>query len=205
MGGIHLAGAKLTLWAPLVLIGLGLVNCFFGYRFFKVLLGLWGFVAGLAVGLAVARQMHLDPVPQLFCALVVGLIGAALVSVLYLLGVFLFGAGFGSMVASALLQSWPQLSAWPTVLILALLGGAAALALQRPLIMIFTAFGGAWVVVSGVAALVGGCPLESLPSRCPITTLGGAPVALGIWLVLSLLGLASQGRHPRRDKRHDED
>jgi len=196
----QLAGTDLAWLPPVVLIGLGIANCFFGYRFFRVLLGLWGFVAGAALAVGLLARTGIDPIPQLAIAIVAGVVGAVLVSVLYLVGVFVFGAGFGALVASAILQSWPALPAWPLVIVFVLLGGFAALGLQRPLIMVFTAFGGAWGLVSAVAALSSGCSLETLPSRCPISAFG-APVALGAWLLVSLLGLATQARHSRRS--HD--
>jgi len=197
-----LGGGDVALLAYVVLIGLGLLNCFFGYRLFRILLGIWGFVAGTAAGLTMLGGAHLDPLVQIVGALLCGLVGAVLVSVLYLLGVFLFGAGFGLLVASLLQQHLHAPPAWPLTLLLAAVGGVAALVLQRPLITLFTAFGGAWVVVAGVAAAIAGCPLQTFPAHC-LDSSRWALVILGAWLVLGFCGLVAQsqlsgGRRPRK-------
>lgn len=201
-----LGGSDVALLAYVVLIGLGLLNCFFGYRLFRVLLGIWGFVAGTAATMALLQGAHVDPLVQIVAAILGGIAGAVLVSVLYLVGVFLFGAGFGLLVASLLQQHLHAPAAWPLTLVLAAAFGVAALVLQRPLITLFTAFGGAWVVVAGVAAAIAGCPLATFPAHC-LRSSPWAFVILGAWIVLGFSGLATQsqisGRHRRRGKDDD--
>jgi hypothetical protein len=206
--GLHsaLGGADVALLAYVVLVGVGLLNCFFGYRLFRVLLGIWGFLVGTASGLAMLQGTHLDPLVQIVGALLIGIAGAVLVSVLYLVGVFLFGAGFGLLIASLLQQHMHAPPAWPLTLLLAAVGGVAALVMQRPLITLFTAFGGAWVVVAGVAAAIAGCPLETFPAHC-LSSSRWALVILGAWLVLGICGLVTQARlsSGRRPRREDDD
>jgi len=197
MGGQLVAGKDVTLLAYILLFAVGFVSCFLGYRLFRLLLGLWGFLAGIAIALTLLQGSGIAPLPKLVVALLGGLAGAALVSLLYTLGVFLFGAGFGLLVASVIQENLGGFSPWPLVVILALGGGVAALVLQRPLIKLFTALGGAWILVACAAALVAGCPLDSFPARC----LRSSPWALaliGAWLVLSFLGFATQTRLPAR-------
>jgi hypothetical protein len=191
--------------AYVVLVGLGLLNCFAGYRLFRVLLGIWGFLGGAAIAITLLQGTRLDPLVQIVIAALGGIVGAALVSVLYLVGVFLFGAGFGLLVASVIEQHVQGVPARPLLIILGIVGGVAALALQRPLITLFTAFGGAWVVVACVAALVAGCPLETFPAGC----LRASPwvlVILATWLFLGLCGFATQTRFSRgRARRRAQD
>jgi hypothetical protein len=207
MGHYHaLADASFGLLAYVILVGIGLLNCFLGYRLFRLLLGVWGFVGGVALAAIVLQSAHVDPLVRTVGAILGGLICAVLVSALYLVGVFLFGAGFGLLIASLLQQHTPATLAWPLILVLAAIGGVAALVLQRPLIMLFTAFGGAWVVVAGTAAVVTHCPLQTFPEHC-VRSSPWAFVILGAWLVLGFVGLAAQSRAPGRRswRRHDAD
>jgi hypothetical protein len=206
MGHRALGEADLALVGYVVFIGLGLLNCFFGYRLFRLLLGIWGFVGGAALALTLLQGAKVDPLVQIVGAALGGIVGAVLVSMLYMLGVFLFGAGFGLLLAPVIQQHAHVLPGWPLIIVLAVVGGIAALALQRPLITLFTAFGGAWIAVSGAVAAVAGCPLQTFPAHC----VRAAPWAIGIlvvWLVLGFFGIATQlqlkGGGPRR--RDDDD
>jgi hypothetical protein len=197
-----MAGPGAALLVYVAFIGLGLLNCFFGYRLFRILLGIWGFVAGAVLAMSYLQGMKLDPLLQLAGAALGGVVGAVLVSVLYAVGVFLFGAGFGLLLGSVVQQHLHTLPVWPVSLVLAVIGGIAALALQRPLITLFTAFGGAWIVVAGVTSAVAHCPLETFPAHCVRASPWAAAIVIA-WLVLGFFGLASQSRlgegRPRRE------
>src|SRR5919106_1784463 len=72
-----------------------------------------------------------------------GLVGALLLIAAYFIGVALIGAGIGAMAANLL---WAALGREPhiaVVIVLAVIGALAALSLQRYVIIIATAFGGA--------------------------------------------------------------
>jgi hypothetical protein len=197
MGEQLVAGKDIAVLAYVLLFAVGFLSCFLGYRLFRLLLGLWGFLAGTAIALTLLQGSGIGPLPKLVIALAGGVAGAMLVSLLYTLGVFLFGAGFGLLVASVIRENLGGFSPWPLVVILALGAGVAALAMQRPLIRLFTALGGAWILVASAAALVAGCPLDSFPARC----LRSSPWVLalvGAWLVLSFLGFATQTRTTAR-------
>jgi hypothetical protein len=206
MGQHHfLAGADVALLAYVAFVGVGLLNCFFGYRLFRVLLGIWGFIVGAALSMTFLQGAGVDHLVQIVGALLGGLVGAVLVSVLYLVGVFLFGAGFGVLVASVIQQHMHAPSTWLLAVVLAAVGGVAAVVLQRPLITLFTAFGGAWVVVAGIASAIADCPLKTFPAHC-VRASPWALVILVAWVVLGFLGLATQsqlrrGRVQRRDEK----
>ncbi len=179
--------------AYLVLIVLGLLNCLAGYRLFRALLGLWGFLGGAALTLTFLQGTQFGPLVQGAAAVIAGIAGAVLVTALYWVGVFLFGVGFGLIVASALEAQLHVGSGRLLELVLAVVGGIAALALQRGAITLFTAIGGAWVAVTCVASLVARCPLETFPARCP-RAVPWAPVILGACVCLSLVGVVAQSR-----------
>jgi hypothetical protein len=196
-------GAHLAPLLFVILTVVGLATCFSGYRLFRLLLGAWGFLAGAALGAGALHGMNVEPLVQMLGALVAGILGALAVSLLYLLGVFLFGAGFGGLLASVVLAHWPMVPEWPLVLVLALLGGVAALALQRPLITLATALSGAWLAVTAALGLLRGCAIEAWPQRCVPPAWSLAVVAA--WLLLGFLGLATQSRHSRRHPARDDE
>ncbi len=185
-------------WSYLVLVVAGLLSCFAGYKLFRGLLAVWGFIAGVTLAHSFLQGARLDHVVQVVAALLAGIVGAVLVSVLYVVGVFLLGAGVGVIVASALpAHALPGAAGWVLPLVLAVIGGVAALALQRPAISLFTALGGAWVTVNAVAAWLVGCPVQTFPARCP-AVLAWAGVVLVAWVVLGILGVIAQWSGPRK-------
>jgi Domain of unknown function (DUF4203) len=138
-----------------VIIGLsilvGTLQCFFGYRIFKFILGLTGFLLGGALACEIGYVISQKEAVALLAGLVGGFIGAALMVALYFIGVFLIGALFGGVLGTvffALADANPQ----PAILlILALIAGVIALIFQKFMIIVSTGFGGSWGVVTGIA------------------------------------------------------
>jgi MFS family permease len=140
-------GAEALLLAALLSVVLGLVNCFFGYRLFRFMLGVFGFLLGAVAGFFIASSVTDGQVLWLVLgAIVGGLAGAALLSFLYVVGVFLAGAWAGAWLAGlAGTLTGLELPTW-AVIIAAVAVGIVALILQRVLLILVTAFGGAWAV-----------------------------------------------------------
>jgi hypothetical protein len=139
--------------AAVILVAGGVLSCFFGYRLFKVVLAIFGFIVG---GLAASSVFGESAATGMVIAAIVGgLCGAMLLLAAYFVGVALVGAAVG--VATVHLV-WTQIQGdpHPAVVILSAIAGAlAATWLQRYVIILGTAFGGAWTVVVGTAALMG--------------------------------------------------
>ena len=139
--------------AILFVVG-GLVSCFAGYRFFRIVLVLYGLVLGAlvatsAVGSASTTQL-------VVAAVLGGLLGAVVMYAAYFVAVALAGAALGAFLVHGI---WSELGRDPqplVVILFAVGGAAAAMLLQRYVIIVATAFGGAWTVTVGVLALVGG-------------------------------------------------
>jgi hypothetical protein len=184
-----------------LLLVLGLANCFLGYRLFRLWLGVWGFVVGALFALNLVRGMGLSPALQAVSALGGGIVGALLMSLLYTVGVFLFGAGCGLLLASVIGQYVKGIPDVPLAIALSAVGGVAALVLQKPIIMALTALGGAGIALAAAGALVGGCPIEAFPGGCGRTPLWSIAVYCA-WLLLAFLGLKSQaqGSRARRER-----
>lgn len=139
--------------AAVVLVAGGLLSCLFGYRLFKVVLAIFGFILGALLASSVFGAS--DTTPMVIAAIVGGLAGAFLLLAAYFVGVALIGAGIGALVANLL---WTRIQGDPhpiVVILLSIVGALLATWLQRYVIILTTAFGGAWTFLVGVTALMG--------------------------------------------------
>ena len=138
-----------------IIIGLGIlvgaIQCFYGYRIFKFILGLIGFLVGGAIAGALGFSISQDEIVALLAGLVGGFIGAALMIALYFIGIFLIGAFLGGVIGYVLYASAGNSPEAAVVLILAVITGVIALIFQKFMIIVSTGFGGAWGVVFGIA------------------------------------------------------
>jgi hypothetical protein len=184
--------------AAVVLLAGGLVACFAGYRLFRIVLSIYGFILGALLATSIAGAGTTGTL--LLWGLIGGLAGALILNLAYFLGVVLVGAGIGAMLATVI---WGRGGSEPHMLVVvlfAIAGAVAASMLQRYVIIAGTAFGGAWTALVGAMALVGDraaakaasannvwvvYPLDPAPGR------NWLPIA---WLVLGLAGLVVQLR-----------
>ncbi len=184
--------------AAIILLAGGLVSCFAGYRLFRVVLSIYGFILGALLATSIAGAGSTGTL--LVWALVGGLAGAAILNLAYFLGVVLVGASIGALLATVLFGRGGGDPHTLVVVLFAIAGAVAASMLQRYVIVAGTAFGGAWTALVGAMALVGDkaaakaasvndvwvvYPLDPAPGRKWL------PIA---WLVLGLAGLVVQLR-----------
>ncbi len=188
-----------TVLVAILTIAFGLLNCFFGYRIFRFMLALWGLVLGAYVGATVAGNLADGQLLWVIVGGVVGaILGAVLMSLLYFLGVFVVGAAAGAVLADAVGVAAGIDMPTLVVIIVAVVVGIIALILQRVVIILATAFLGAWAVVSGALSLLAGTsttPAELYGDAVQAgELLPGLPslVVLLAWLVLALLGAVTQ-------------
>ena len=80
-------------WAFITILSIayGVLNCFFGYKIFKIVLGIVGFITGGLAAAGVAMAATKEPGIAVLAGLVGGAIGAVLMVALYFLGVFVLG------------------------------------------------------------------------------------------------------------------
>ncbi len=188
----------------LILLVLGILNCFFGYRIFRIVLALWGFVAG-AIWIGSLVPADSSALLHISAALVGGLVGAAVISVVYFAGVFVAGAVLGFLVASGLASA---LGFEPNILIsliVAVMFGLLALAINKLVIIGTTAFAGAWSLVQAAALLSGRWQSARIveasgPFDAPLTL---TPLAVLGWIALGGLGIMMQYRFTAQDKKTD--
>ena len=186
--------ASFQLPAAVILFVGGLCSCFAGYRIFRFVLAFFGFVFG---ALFVSAAMGSDQTLWMIgAALVGGVIGALILFAAYFVGVALIGAGIGAGLAMVI---WAAMSRepgiWP-VIILAVIGAVGALAVQRHVIIVATAFVGAQTAVVGAAELIGRKGFD--PRRVfhvyPLDPVPNTRWDLIAFVILGVLGLLVQLR-----------
>jgi hypothetical protein len=128
----------------LLVVG-GVIAWAYGYRLFRFVLTLFGFYIG-----ALAASALLGPADRtmlVFAALGGGAVGALIMFFGYFVGVALVGAGAGALCVHMI---WSRLGSDPhafVVILAAVAGAASAMALQRYVIIIATAFAGGWTLL----------------------------------------------------------
>jgi hypothetical protein len=181
--------------AGVVLVAVGLLACFAGYRLFRTVLTVYGFVIGALFGSTLVAPSQ--TVAMIVALLVGGLVGAAVMYFGYFVGVMLVGAGLGALAGQAL---WTQLFGHENAivtLVLAVVGAILAVKVQRYVIVIGTAFIGAQTAVAGAVALAGARgPRPRGAEPVWIGHLGIPSVAEGwpfyAWVVLGVVGTLVQ-------------
>src|SRR6478609_6462250 len=163
--------------AAAVLLAGGAVACFFGYRLFKVVLGVFGFIIGALAASSVFGAA--DTTPMVIAAIIGGIAGASLLLAAYFVGVALVGAALGAVLA-----------AW----------------LQRYVIILGTAFGGAWTMLVGGLAIMGNSgPLKAAAAgdiwvAYPLNPAPGMRWLPWAWVILGAFGTLVQMRWTGGDR-----
>ncbi len=178
-----------------VLLSLGVAQCFFGYRIFRFLLGLSGFVVGAALGAMLARNA--SAFEAILTVLALGVLGATLAVWAYLVGIFLTGAFVGGALGAlfgALADS--EGAAMGLGLIGGIAGGIIALQVQKFVIVVSTAIQGAAVTVAGATLLMAPDLLGASPERLTRVLVADGGPRVGVWLLLVIAGIIAQYRSP---------
>ncbi len=183
----------------------GILSCFWGYRAFKVVLGVIGFAAGAYLGASAGAFFTGGlGVVAVITGLIGGLIGAALVSVIYYLGIFVLGALGGWVIYTMIAGAAGYGPHLLLLVFLALVGGILALFFQKFLIIVSTAFIGSWCIVSGGFSMLGSDfgPFDLF--RAPLRLLrpvGGINTIVVIcWVALGIIGAIFQFSFSERRK-----
>jgi len=188
--------------ALILLFAGGLIAWAAGYRLFRFVLTLFGFYIG-----ALATSAVLGPGDRtllVFTALGGGAVGALIMFFGYFVGVALVGAGIGALGVHMI---WSRLGTDPhafVVILAAVDGAAAAMALQRYVIIVATAFSGGWTMLWSALHLADRS--RNLPLRpsvwmvYPFDLSPGRSWMLGVWVVMGVVGVFVQLRYTGRVK-----
>src|ERR1700693_3091397 len=130
---------SLELPAAILILLSGAVACFAGYRLFRVVLAIYGFILGAM--LASSMMGSTNTVGMIVAALLGGLVGALIMTFAYFVGIALIGAGMGALVAHV---AWGQVRPVDppagAVIAFSIVGAIGAMLLQRYVIIITTSF-----------------------------------------------------------------
>jgi uncharacterized protein DUF4203 len=170
-----------------------------GYRLFRVVLAIYGFIFGAMLASSVMGISNTGG--MVVAGLVGGLVGAAILTFAYFVGIALVGAGLGAFVVDV---GWSRWAAGdpPAMLVigLSIAGAVGALLLQRYVIIVGTAFGGAWTMIVGGLAVAGersaaraltSADIWILYPLAPQPGQGWIPIT---WIALGAIGVAVQLR-----------
>jgi hypothetical protein len=186
-----------TVFTSLLIILLGLGLTFAGYRFFVILVSIWGFFAGFHFGASILSnwfgQGFLTTVIGWVIGLLVGVFAAAIAYLFYEAAVILL-AGFVGYELGVGIMTWigfqpgfiPFLVGFAVALALAAL--AVVLRFPKVLIVILTAFAGAGAILAGFFLAFGRISLVDLQ----FGTIGAIVRDSWIWGIL-YLALAGVG------------
>jgi len=181
--------------AALLLVLGGALSCFAGYRLFKLVLAIYGFILGAM--LASSMMAASNTVGMILAAIAGGLAGALLLVFAYFIGIALVGAGLGALVVHV---TWSYVGSGDpppiAVIVMSIAGSIAAMLLQRYVIIVATSFGGAWTMIVGSIAAASDRSVRAasadvwiLYPMTPAPGRGWVPIA---WVGLGLIGTAVQ-------------
>ena len=156
--------------AAIFLLVSGALTCFAGYRLFRVVLAIYGFILGAMLASSIVGVSN--TLGMVVAALAGGVVGALVLVLAYFIGIALVGAGLGVLIAHVI---WGQIANEdPAALAIALAsmaGALGAMILQRYVIVVSTAFAGAWTILVGGIAIAGDLANRSTVHAMP----GGDP------------------------------
>ena len=170
--------------------------CFAGYRLFRFVLGINGFILG---ALLTTSAMGTSNTWALAVAAVVGgLFGALLMIAAYFVGVAIVGAGVGAMIVHLAWTPFHVDPPWYAVIIAAVLGALGALSITRYMIIVGTAFGGSWMLIVGALALMGNKAATQAANEgsvwlvYPLDPTPGQWKVWVVWFALAIVGALVQ-------------
>ena len=196
-----------TIFVVLLAALIGLAALLWGYRFFLVLLPIWGFFAGLWLGVTGTTMLLGDgffwTASGIIIGVIIGLIAAVLSYLFFLVGVAIFTAAIGGMLGSGLMGALGFDPGFLTTIVTILSAVAAAFLaliwnLQKYVITALTAVGGAALLVTAFLLLFGQVNLPDVQAGNLLEPIFASSwVWILAWLVLFVVGFVFQIRRDR--------
>lgn len=203
--------AELYPWISAGTIAWGFLDCFFGYRVFKITLAVVGGLVGLAAGHGAAIALGLGETAELVSMVVGAVVGGVLAFMLYIAAVFIAGFGFGATLGMLLLANYQHMVSLLVGVITGIIGGFLAVKAQRILIILSTALLGSFRAILALSYFTN--QLDWLfyfrqPEQMPALIEGNTWMFPAI-LALAAVGVMAQfeldGNSPKKKKRSKEE
>jgi hypothetical protein len=163
--------ALATIIVALMALILGMAFCFGGYKWFPILLPIWGLLTGFFIGAAGVSSIYEKSLLSIIIIIVAGSIAGILLAVavylFYNLAIILLAATFGYFIGETItiyLGFNPGLIPIVIGLISAAILGFVAIRLNLPkyIIILFTSLIGSIAILGGTLLLTGQVTLESM-------------------------------------------
>jgi hypothetical protein len=189
--------------AGILLVLGGALACFAGYRLFRLVLGIYGFILGAM--LASSMMGVSNTIGMVLAAILGGLIGSAILVFAYFVGIALVGSGLGVLLAHLMWSQFRTVDPPAVAIVVAsIVGAVGAMLLQRYFVIVATAFGGAWTVIVGAFTVARG--RGALGGRLtadpwvfyPLSPASGDLWVLVAWVSLGVIGTIVQLALARR-------
>ncbi len=167
-----------------------MLDCFFGYRIFKITLAVLGGLIGVVFGQAAGAALGMGAIGEISGLILGGLLGAGLAYLLYIAAVFVAGFLFGATLGVLLLANYNHMVALLSGGVIGIVGGVLAVKLQRVLIMLSTALVGAFraiLALSFFTSRMDWVYYLQHPSQMP------ALIDNNAWMFPAVLALAAVG------------
>jgi hypothetical protein len=187
--------------ATMIALILGLVICFGGYRLFLVLLPIWGFFFGFALGAQTLQALFgvgfLSTVTSWIVGFFVGAIFGLLAYLFYAVAVALVAGGLGYALGAGFMNliglDWNWL-VWLVGIIVAIVAVVVTFYfnLQKYAIIAATAIGGAALIVGTLMFGVTGMALAKFFENPIRMALQDRPIWTIVFLVVAVAGIALQ-------------
>jgi hypothetical protein len=183
-----------------VAVAVGILACFAGYRVFRIVLPILGFIVGLGVGAELAARFlgapYLDSVTSWVVAILVGLVFASIAFFWWYASVALTIAGLGYAIGygGAIGAGADASLATIVGIVVAVVFALAAIVLRIPaaIVIVMSAFWGASAIVGGALVLLGRIGVADLRNGSVDVVIGESVLLLGVWLALAVIGVAVQ-------------
>ncbi len=195
-----------------ILIGLiigvlGLAICFFGLRFWFILLPAFGAIIGFFVGAGVMQEIFgqgfLSTAVSWIVGLVVALVFAALSYFVWYAGAIIAAGAVGASLFTGVLQAIIN-QPWGAVhFIVAAIGavifalGALLLNLPIYIVIVNSALGGASLAIAGLLVLLGNVAVDELSTGVSVAVVDEGRLSFLwfiVWIVLAIAGIFYQLR-----------
>jgi len=186
--------------ATIIALAFGTLVCFAGYRLFLVLLPIWGFFVGFALGAQTIQAIFGDAFLGTVTSWVVGFVVAVIFAVLsylfYFFAVIMIAAGLGYGLGTGIMTSFMDMGVIPWIV--GIVGAVVLVAvtimfnLQKYVIIAATALGGALLAIGTLMLGAQGVAMVDLTDQPVRAMLSAGPLWAILFLTLAVAGIVIQ-------------